>query len=279
MQLLITFSNRRAAQTFVDYMATQNVHIEPKENNGQTELWIVDKSQLDFTLSELERFLANPMDKRYIEASWQTGSTQTTIEYQKEQYWQTIRDKAGWLTLSIMAICVVVYGLMLMLGTQEIMTWLAFPADNSQYGEIWRWMTPAFVHFSITHISFNLILWWYIGGPLEQRMGTGKLIQVLLLSALASNFIQSFFSGNNFGGLSGVVYALVGYAWLMGERAPQKGILLDRSIMIISVLWLFIGYFDILGISIANAAHLTGLAVGLILALWDTRQPANKTAK
>lgn len=63
----------------------------------------------------------------------------------------------------------------------------------------------------------------------------------------------------------------------MGERAPQKGIVLDRSIMIISVLWLFIGYFDILGISIANAAHLTGLAVGLILALWDSSRQTNKT--
>lgn len=275
MQLLITFSHRRAAQAFVDYMATHGVHIETKVNNDKIELWLADEAKLNFTLQELDRFLANPMDRRYSEASWHTGSTQTSIEYQSQNYWHTLREKAGWLTLSVMALCAFVYVLMLVLGTQQIMAWLAFPAGNYQYGEIWRWLTPAFIHFSITHISFNLILWWYIGGPVEQRLGTAKLLQILLISAIASNYIESLFIDNNFGGLSGVVYALVGYAWLMGERAPERGIRLDRSLMIVSVLWLFVGYFDILGISIANAAHLSGLAVGLLLAFWDTRKPVN----
>lgn len=272
MQLLITFSNQRAAQAFVDYMATQGVGIEVKVNNNQFELWLADESQLNHTLQELERFLANPTDRRYSEASWHSGSTNASIQYQRNNYWQSVRDKAGWLTLSVMALCVIVYLLMQILGTRQIMVWLAFPADAAQYGEIWRWLTPAFVHFSITHISFNLILWWYIGGPIEQRLGVKKLLQILLIAAVASNYMQAFFSDNNFGGLSGVVYALVGYAWLLGERTPQRGVGLERSLMIVSVVWLFVGYFDILGISIANAAHLTGLVVGLLLALWDTKQ-------
>lgn len=85
---------------------------------------------------------------------------------------------------------------------------------------------------------------------------------------------QSLFSGANFGGLSGVVYALMGYVWLTGERAPERGISPPRGLMAFSVLWLIAGYFDILGLSIANAAHVSGLIIGLLMAFWDTRNSA-----
>lgn len=275
MQKLITLSNPRMAQAFVDYMAIQHVHIETKMSANQMELWLTDHTQLNFVTEQLDQFLANPMDKRYRAASWQTDSINTSFNYQSGRYWQIIRSKAGWLTLSVMFICVGVYLLMQLIGTSTIMNWFAFPADSDQYSQIWRWLTPAFIHFSITHITFNLVLWWYIGGPLEQRLGSGRLLKIMLVSAIASNYMQSLFSDNNFGGLSGVVYALVGYAWLMGEKSPQQGIRLDRSIMIMSVLWLFVGYFDILDISIANTAHVTGLVTGLALALWDTKPRVN----
>ncbi|HBH66915.1 MAG TPA: rhomboid family intramembrane serine protease GlpG, partial [Erwinia persicina] len=75
-----------------------------------------------------------------------------------------------------------------------------------------------------------------------------------------------------FGGLSGVVYALMGYSWLCGERAPERGIFLQRGLMVFAVLWLLVGYFGWFGLSIANAAHVTGLLVGLVMAFVDTRQ-------
>jgi GlpG protein len=275
MQRLISFSHPRVAQAFVDYMATKNVHIEAKINGDQTELWLADASQLNFTLAELDQFLTNPADKRYSEASWQAGSTDAAFRYQDINYWQIIRQKAGRLTLLVIAVCIAVYLLLLFAGVNSVMDWLAFPADDSQYGEIWRWLTPAFIHFSLMHISFNLVLWWSIGGELEIRLGSAKLLQILLISGLISNGAQAFFDGPNFGGLSGVVYALVGYAWLLGEKAPQLGIQLNRAIMIASVLWLFVGYFDILDPPMANTAHLSGLVVGLALALWDSKRLAN----
>ena len=113
--------------------------------------------------------------------------------------------------------------------------------------------------------------WWYLGGPLEKRLGTGKLLEITLLSAILSGYGQAVFSGNLFGGLSGVVYALMGYSWLSGERAPERGIYMQRSIMSFAIIWLIAGYFDMFGIPVANAAHVGGLLVGLALALWDTR--------
>jgi len=94
---------------------------------------------------------------------------------------------------------------------------------------------------------------------------------ITLISALLSGWMQAKFSGVWFGGLSGVVYALMGYAWLRGERDPESGIYLERGLMGFAILWLVIGYFGVFGLAIANAAHVTGLLVGLAMALVDTR--------
>lgn len=74
------------------------------------------------------------------------------------------------------------------------------------------------MHFSLMHILFNLLWWWYLGGAVEKRIGSGKLVVITIISALLSGFVQHQVSGPWFGGLSGVVYALMGYVWLRGER-------------------------------------------------------------
>ncbi len=78
------------------------------------------------------------------------------------------------------------------------------------------------MHFSLMHILFNLLWWWYLGGAVEKRLGSGKLIVITLISALLSGYVQQKFSGPWFGGLSGVVYALMGYVWLRGEPRSAK---------------------------------------------------------
>ena len=94
---------------------------------------------------------------------------------------------------------------------------------------------------------------------------------ILLISALLSGWLQSKFSGIWFGGLSGVVYALMGYCWLRGERDPDSGVYLERGLIGFALVWLVIGWFGVFGLAIANAAHVAGLLVGLAMALADTR--------
>lgn len=108
--------------------------------------------------------------------------------------------------------------------------------------------------------------------PSKKRLGSGKLFVIMLISALLSGWMQAKFSGVMFGGLSGAVYALMGYAWLRGERDPASGIYLERGLMVFAIIWLIIGYMGWFGLSVANAAHVTGLLVGLAMAFVDTRQ-------
>ncbi|WON76770.1 rhomboid family intramembrane serine protease GlpG [Serratia sp. UGAL515B_01] len=271
MVRVIAVSNPRLAQAFVDYMATQGVILEVHNAGEATEIWLAEDGRLEQVQHELQQFLLDPLNQRYQAASWQAGSTNTGLHYQQFSYLQTIRNKAGPLTLTVMALSIVVYILMQVLGGNTVMFWLSWPQNGSQYSQLWRWVSHALLHFSLLHITFNLLWWWYLGGPLEKRLGAGKLFVITVVSAFFSGWAQSLFSGALFGGLSGVVYALMGYVWLSGERAPESGLSLPRGLMVFSVLWLVAGYFDILGMSIANAAHIAGLVLGLLMAFWDTR--------
>ncbi|MBJ7222995.1 MULTISPECIES: rhomboid family intramembrane serine protease GlpG [unclassified Brenneria] len=271
---VISLSNPRLAQAFVDYMQTQNVGLEIRATGQEAELWLADDEQLDKVQQALEIFLRDPLNPRYQAASWQSGSTDSGIQYHRFSYWQTLQQKAGPLTLSIMVVAVVVFLLMQVSGADRVMAWLSYPEAGQQW-QLWRWFSHALLHFSVLHILFNLMWWWYLGGPVEKVLGTRKLLMITLISSLVSGWAQSWFSGIYFGGLSGVVYALMGYVWLRGEREPNGNLFMPRSLMAFALLWLIAGYFDILGMSIANAAHAAGLVAGILMAFWDTYNKTN----
>lgn len=176
-----------------------------------------------------------------------------------------------------MVACIIVFIIMSVVGDQSVMIALAWPYDPSLQFDVWRYFTHALMHFSVMHILFNLLWWWYLGGAVEKRLGSGKLIVITLISALLSGYVQHKFSGPWFGGLSGVVYALMGYARLRGERDPDSGIYLQRGLITFALIWLIAGWFDLFGMSIANGAHVTGTAVGLAMALADTLHARKRT--
>jgi len=276
MTRVFSLTNPRIAQAFVDYMATRGVQLQVKQDGQEVQIWLEDESRLEEVEAELAIFIKDPLNSRYQAASWSAGNTQTKLTYEHYSYWQRIRSQAGPLTMAVMVICIVVYIIQQIYGDQLVMQWLAWPVDSSQYVELWRWFTPAFLHFSLMHILFNVMWWWYLGGPVEKRLGSGKLFTIALISALLSGWGQSIFSGIYFGGLSGVVYALMGYVWLTGELKPESQLSLPRGLMVFAIAWLVLGYFNVMGLAIANAAHVFGLVVGLIMAFCDTRTPRIK---
>lgn len=271
MLMITSFANPRVAQAFVDYMQTQGV-VLTIQHHETSDVWLADESQAGRVREELARFQQNPEDPRYLAASWQSGQIDSGLHYRRYPFIATLRERAGPVTLIVALLCVLVFILMSTLGDQIVMVWLAWPFDPSLRFDLWRYFSHALMHFSVMHILFNLLWWWYIGGAVEKRLGSGKLIVITLISALLSGYVQHKFSGPWFGGLSGVVYALMGYAWLRGERDPQSGVYLPRGLIAFSLIWLIAGWFDLFGMSIANGAHVTGLAVGLAMAFVDTRK-------
>ncbi len=274
---LITLKNPRTAQAFIDYMASRKIELDMMpEGGGQFALWLKDDIDKLEAESELSHFLANPNDSKYQAASWDlAGSRTRKFTYQTPSILAMVKAKAGPFTLLIMSVSITLFILFQIGFGNSIFSVTHFPAFDGQKWQIWRWVSHALIHFSVTHIAFNLLWWWQLGGDIEKRLGTIKLLQIFILSSALSGAGQYWVEGANFGGLSGVVYALMGYSWLLGVISPEKGVNLPKPIVIFMLVWLVLGYVQPY-MAIANTAHLVGLASGLLLA-WIDSQMTKKT--
>lgn len=273
MQLLTTLNNPRAAQAFIDYMAAHQIDIQMMPDaSGQFSLWVLHDQHVDVAQAELQAFLQNPYDQKYQAASWDVADQKRPqFHYASPNLLSLIKAKAGVFTLFIMALCIAIFALQTFGAGDAIFNALHFPAQASQQWQIWRWVSHALLHFSVMHIAFNLLWWWQFGGDLEQRLGSLKLIKLFIVSAIISGAGQYWVEGANFGGLSGVVYALAGYLWVLGQRAPQLGLSIPRSLMGFMLIWLVLGFVQPF-MAIANTAHLAGLISGVVLAWMDTKR-------
>lgn len=273
MLLLTTLNNPRAAQAFIDYMAAHQIVIKMiPDASGQYTLWVLNDQHIDIAQVELQAFLQNPYDQKYQAASWEVADQKRPqFHYASPNLLSLIKAKAGVFTLLIMALCIAIFALQTFGAGEAIFAALHFPAQASEQWQIWRWVSHALLHFSVMHIAFNLLWWWQFGGDIEQRLGTVKLVKLFIISAIISGAGQYWVEGANFGGLSGVVYALAGYLWILGQRAPQLGLSLPRSLMGFMLIWLVLGYVQPF-MAIANTAHLAGLVSGIVLAWIDSKR-------
>ncbi len=130
-------------------------------------------------------------------------------------------------------------------------------------GDFWRLLTPVFLHFGLAHIVFNMLWLWQLGGPLERRLGSPELLTLIVVVGVLSNLAQYFFKPESlFGGMSGVVYALLGYFWMQGRFNPRFGMALRQPIVIMMLIWFVVCWLGVVG-NIANMAHTAGLILGV----------------
>ena len=264
MVRLMVLNNARVAQAFIDYMASRHISIQMSpEGEGRVALWLIDAQHQVETEAELNRFLSEPNHKRYQAASWDVAETRKSqFHYHTPSFLSMIKAKAGPVTLSIMLLCVAIFALQQLGFNQQIFQLLHFPALDGQQWQFWRWLSHAVLHFSIMHIAFNILWWWQLGGDIEKKLGGLKLLQIFAISSALSGAGQYWVEGANFGGLSGVVYALVGYLWVVSTKAPQLGLTIPRQIVGFMLIWLVLGYMQPF-MAIANTAHLAGLIAGV----------------
>ncbi|MBA3981770.1 MAG: rhomboid family intramembrane serine protease, partial [Alcanivorax sp.] len=143
--------------------------------------------------------------------------------------------------------------------------YLMFPDSLAMLAQApWRAVTPMLLHFGLLHLAFNLLWWMELGRIIERFQSGPQLVGVTLVTAVVSAVAQFLASGPAFGGLSGVVYGLLGYLWIYGKVNPRAGYGLRREIVLFMLAWLVICYVGLAGI-VANEAHLFGLLSGCAL--------------
>ena len=322
MRCIGSLPDSALARRFGDYLVSEGVPNQVEENSaGRWDVWVINDDQLDEARGELARFEAEPAAARYDGVSAEARRIRSAEQERAERLRRNYTDvrtqwaRAGAMpAVTLVLIClalVVAAGTKLGDGATPMLNWLlfapfdqaveiatedrrsAFTGDDVDFsggnmfgailaGQVWRLITPIFIHFGPLHLVFNLYWVFHFGRMIEGRKGSLFFSLLVFAAALLGNLgeaawvelspLNDGFRYAAFGGLSGVVYGLFGYAWLTGRRRPHEQIGVDPQTALILFAWLILCMTGLLG-SIANAAHVAGLLSGLALAWLNPRLP------
>jgi len=121
----------------------------------------------------------------------------------------------------------------------------------------------------MTHLVFNCLWIYILGSRIEKLDGLSVFLFIFILTGILSNAGQFFWTQQYlFGGLSGAVYGLLGYCFIieLDDRHGRYG--LPEAVYLFMFIWLLVGFTGVLSFfgfgMIANTAHLTGLLCGFI---------------
>ncbi|MCA9149509.1 MAG: rhomboid family intramembrane serine protease, partial [Planctomycetales bacterium] len=145
-------------------------------------------------------------------------------------------------------------------------------------GQLWRLVTPIFLHGSIPHLLFNCLCLYSLAPQIEMRRGTVFLGVLTLGLAVVSNLAQFILGGSPFFlGISGVVYGYFGYIWISTKLNPRNGYLVGESTVFMMLFVLVLGFAGLLNSftgqgGVANWCHAGGLVAGIAAAFVQPRR-------
>lgn len=255
---------------FSQFLWQHNINHQVNERDGKQCVYLADAKQLNFTLSVYQAFKAGALQFSKGEKLVVEKKTRGPLPY-----------------LSILLVVLSVLGGVLVafdpLGKiYHLFTFQDFFISHGRLSfshalkdfdgnvQLWRAFTPALLHFSVLHTVFNSLWVFELGRRIEFALGRFNLFMLVMLLAIGSNLLQFLSSPNvRFGGMSGVIYGLLGFCFLANKLRPHAQLELPVGILIFMLIWLALGFsglFGLFGVGIANWAHLSGLIFGLLLA-------------
>ena len=313
MRELGSLSTSHDAQVLVDYLLTQKIPAVVRTDEGQAVVWVRDEDDLERAKLIWSDFRSEPKASKYRAASKPAQELRKLKEKVDKAYAAKYKDEHDFwgrphpqqvpftIVFTVLSIIATVWTnfdtnrprlLQLTFTDQEAIVLRGQQLVNPdvvskvkaqqlealQRGELWRLVTPIFLHFSVAHLVFNMYAFYSLGGLIERRRGSLWFILFVLLTGMVSNVIQFFLphlfdlyqadhtviGASLFGGMSGVCYALFGYLVSKTVYAPEPGLLLPKDTIVIMLLWLVLCMTGRLG-NIANTAHVAGLIIGGII--------------
>lgn len=324
MRLIGTLENKIHAERFAAFMTVRNIATHLEKEGESWEVWIKDEDKIGEASTEFEKFQASPDASEYSKVVEEASALIRREQKQRQEVqrnlvqmqnrWQA-GSKAGPtpLTIALIAVSVVVT---LLIGFGEntdsfVYRALAFTSLTDQQAEsvlnnrvrrsddpvlrtgsirrfeLWRLITPIFIHFGPIHLLFNGYMMFHFGRQIEGRYGTPWLFFLVIVIAIPSTVasmivpIESWQGtpvvlDNNYwvtyaGGLSGVIYGLFGYVWMKVTFDRESRFFLTPVTIAILVGWLFFCIFfgdsGIFGENtrVNNWAHGVGLVVGMMI--------------
>ena len=288
MRMIGHLNNKASATVFSDYLYVNGISnvVEP-EKDGYG-IWIHSEDELAKARDLLTGYQRNPDDPKYAQHSREAQERkQREVKeeraaekrhFDRDRIFKT-RSWAGPGPVTILLILMSVITTLAMSykwAPHIFDTFFYFSnrmrnAPEIMRGEIWRLITPIFIHarlappfegMSFLHLPFNMLWLYDLGSMIEKRRGSWRFLVLVLVTAVVSNTAQYYSAGPAFGGMSGVVYGLLGYAWIKGRFDPNSGLFVHSQTMTMMMVWFFLCLFKFIP-NVANMAHGVGLVLGL----------------
>jgi GlpG protein len=287
MRLIGHLADETSARAFADYLYVQGIEnqLEHDKSDGWG-IWISDEDKIARANDLLSAFHQNPTDPKYTKEAKGAANLREQEQKDQETYQKRVRNRRhlfrpltpysfGPLTFILILISVVVFFLshfgsntdaVMKLFITDYMTegdmirWVG-TLPEVRHGEIWRLITPIFIHMGPWHIIFNMLCLRDLGSMIEGRQSWVHLLILTLVIAACSNLAQFYKDGPAFGGMSGVIYGLLGYIWLRGKFDPASGLYLHPYTVTMMIVWFFVCFTGFL--PVANTVHAVGLGMGM----------------
>jgi GlpG protein len=303
MRQIGTLPTQVQAERFTAYLITQGFPAVAEPEGEAWEIWVRDEDHLDEARQSLDDFRQDPDNARYAGVIRQaTSLLQEEAKRREEAQKRVVQVGGRWrrsgprkhpFVTVVIFLCSVIFVLsglgqnpkstpVRVLSFSDTMQHPSWDRDSLQdrlidirSGQVWRIVTPIFLHGDILHLLFNMLMFFFFASRIEERKGAWKLALFMLAIAVPSNLAQAlapsdwgpFSGGPFFLGMSGVVYGLLGYLWMKTLYAPQEGLFINGGTVVFLLIWLLLGFTGILdgmfGGSIANLAHGVGLLAGM----------------
>ncbi len=289
MRLIGQIQNREEAKLFRDYLASQDIEALVEQQDSAWDIWIYDEDALPRAREELQTF-HQTADKTSYQTIVKQSQSRRKAELDAALKSHTAKfkptpqqsSKPVYQVAPLTILLIVISGAVAAytdLGDDRVAVnpfriteinasreYVVRPfLMEVQAGQVWRLVSPIFVHFGAVHLLFNMAMLYQFGLLTETVRGHIRFAVHIVLIAIISNVAQHLTSGPNFGGMSGVIYGLFGYLWVCQKTYPEDGIDIPPSVPAFLIGWMFLCMTGLVG-PVANMAHVTGLVTGAVLA-------------
>lgn len=282
MRQIGSISTLNLAEMFADFLRAAGTACTVEKGGDGYVVWVHDDDRVAAAKEELPRFLADPENQRYIDARQQARARlRSDLDRQKAARKRTVNLSDRWnrpmaescpLTFGLIAISMLIGFLTGLHPVHDdprvVVLWFSNDGTLKPIlkGEVWRLITPIFIHMDWMHLLFNMLGLQQFGMQIEYRKGTPKYLGMVLVIAALSNFAQFVATGQYFGGMSGVVYGLFGYLWVKSRLEPDSGFSMAQQTVTVMIGWHILCMMGWVG-QIANWAHGIGLVTGVALGM------------
>ena len=171
--------------------------------------------------------------------------------------------KLKFVSLWLALLCIVMFVLQLLIpGFTDSLV-----LNQQSFVQPWRFVTSIFLHASLIHLLYNLFALVLFGLILERLIGSNRFLLVFFTSGILANLISVNFYSSSLGA-SGAIFGIIGAVAVLRPLMTVWAFNLPMPMFIAAALW---ALGDLIGVFMpsetANIAHLSGLALGIVLGL------------